>query len=175
MFKSSAKYLRKNIINYVFIDCRTHPPNFWMWMFFQWSLNCEQKGIREQAIVSSFGIQKQAMSPFTKPRQKKNSFSLTAFIIYSPLYFLPPLFSSFVKKSILLFFVIWAPLLYEPFFCQSVSQLHLCVSVFTLCVSVSPPLLFCVPPCAFWCPITEPVLSFFKCVWPPSLVFGQCL
>ena len=133
MFKSSAKYLRKNIINYVFIYCLTHPPNFWMWMFFQWSLNCEQKGIREQAIVSSFGIQKQAMSPFTKPRQKKkNSFSLTAFIIYSPLYFLPPLFSSFVKKSILLFFVIWAPLLYEPFFCQSVSQLHLCVSVWTM-------------------------------------------
>ena len=83
---------------------------------------------------------------FHKTSSKKNSFSLTAFIIYSPLYFLPPLFSSFVKKSILLFFVIWAPLLYEPFFCQSVSQLHLCVSVFTLCVSVSPPLLFCVPP-----------------------------
>ena len=69
---------------------------------------------------------------FHKTSSKKNSFSLTAFIIYSPLYFLPPLFSSFVKKSILLFFVIWAPLLYEPFFCQSVSQLHLCVSVWTM-------------------------------------------
>ena len=147
-----------------------------MCMFFQWSWNCQDKGIRETGNSLLFCIQKQAMSLLTKPRQKKNSFSLTACIIHSPLYFLPPPFSSFVKKSILLFFVMWAPLLYEPFFCPSVSQWH-------LCVSVSPPVRFCVPPfaflcpppCAFWCPITEPVLSFFKCVWPPSLVYWQCL
>ena len=162
MFKSSAKYLRKNIINYVFIDCRTHPPNFWMWMFFQWSLNCEQKGIREQAIVSSFGIQKQAMSPFTKPRQKKTVL-VWQHSLFTLHYIFYPLFFQVLWKNQFFYFLLFGHHFYMNHFSVNQWVSYTCAFLCSLCAFLCPPLCFSVsPPVRFGAQLRNPCCHFLN-------------
>ena len=147
-----------------------------MCMFFQWSWNCEEKGIRETGNSLLFCIQKQAMSLLTKPRQKKKTVLVWQHALFTLHYIFYPLPFQVLWKNQFFYFLLCGHHFYMNHFSVNQWVSYTCAFLCSLCAFLCPPLCFSVsPPCAFWCPITEPVLSFFKCVWPPSLVFGQCL